>query len=92
MPVLLIVGPTPALFVASTLEITQGVSEYEWLGGLLGEPLEMIRGKHTGLPLPHQGLGIAFLMIISSSREWNEDCRLARRRDLRHGARSRTAN
>jgi UbiD family decarboxylase len=52
MPVALIVGPTPALFVASTLEITQGVSEYEWLGGLFGEPLEMVRGKYTGLPIP----------------------------------------
>src|SRR5918998_138835 len=52
MPVALIVGPTPALFVASSLEIAYGMSEYEWLGGLFGEPLEMIRGKHTGLPIP----------------------------------------
>jgi len=52
MPVVLIVGPTPSLFVASTLEIAPGLSEYEWLGGLFGEPLDMVRGKYTGLPIP----------------------------------------
>src|SRR5579875_1344334 len=52
MPVALIVWPTQALFVASSLEIAYGMSEYEWLGGLFGEPIEVIRGKYTGLPMP----------------------------------------
>jgi UbiD family decarboxylase len=52
MPVLAIVGMDPILFLASCLEIPLGVSEYEWAGAVKGEPVEIIRGRHTGLPLP----------------------------------------
>ena len=32
--------------------IPYGVSEMSWAGGVRGEPIEVVRGKHTGLPIP----------------------------------------
>ena len=52
MPVLAIVGMDPILFLASCLEVPLGVSEYEWAGAVKGGPVEIIRGRHTGLPMP----------------------------------------
>jgi 4-hydroxy-3-polyprenylbenzoate decarboxylase len=52
MPVVIVIGGDPVFFVASSLEIGVGVSEMEWVGGLRGEPIEAIRGKYTGLPIP----------------------------------------
>jgi 4-hydroxy-3-polyprenylbenzoate decarboxylase len=52
MPVLAVVGMDPILFLASCLEIPLGVSEYEWAGAVKGEPIEVIPGKYTGLPMP----------------------------------------
>ena len=52
MPVVLAVGGDPVFFVASSLEIGDGINEMEWIGGLRGEAVEVIRGKHTGLPIP----------------------------------------
>ena len=52
LPVVLVVGGDPVFFVASSLEIGVGVNEMEWVGGLRGEPIEAIKGKYTGLPIP----------------------------------------
>jgi 4-hydroxy-3-polyprenylbenzoate decarboxylase len=49
-----LVGMDPLIFVASALEMAPGISELEWVGGMRGEPLECIEGKHTGLPIPAQ--------------------------------------
>jgi len=51
-PVAMVVGSDPLLFLASCTEIPYGVSEYDWVGGLRGEPVPVIRGKVTGLPIP----------------------------------------
>ena len=52
MPVVVLVGLSPLQFVASALEIPHGVNEMEWVGGVVGSPVEMISGSHTGLPIP----------------------------------------
>ncbi len=51
-PILVVCGVDPLLFIASTLEVPQGVSEYDWAGGIRGEPYEVITEPVTGLPMP----------------------------------------
>ncbi|NIO70903.1 MAG: UbiD family decarboxylase [Anaerolineae bacterium] len=53
-PVAVVVGSDPLLFIASTLEVPYGMSEYAWAGGLRGRPFEVIKGPVTGLPIPAQ--------------------------------------
>ena len=52
MPAVILVGLSPLQFVASALEIPNGVSELEWVGGVLGEPIKCIRGEVTGIAFP----------------------------------------
>lgn len=51
-PVAMVFGGDPLLFLASCTEVPFGVSEYEWVGGIRGEPVRIIRGPLTGLPIP----------------------------------------
>jgi len=51
-PVAMVVGGDPLLFIASSLELPVGMSEYEFAGSVRGEPYQVIRGKYTGLPIP----------------------------------------
>jgi len=51
-PVAVVIGGDPLLFIASTLEVPYGISEYEWAGALRGRPYQVIKGKYTGLPIP----------------------------------------
>jgi 4-hydroxy-3-polyprenylbenzoate decarboxylase len=52
MPVAIVVGGDPLLFLMTCTEIPYGVSEYEIAGGLRGKPYKVIKGKITGLPIP----------------------------------------
>ncbi len=52
MPVIVVPGMDPLLFIASCLEMAPGVDELAWVGGMRGRPLECLRGAHTGLPIP----------------------------------------
>ncbi len=45
-------GQDPLLYLSGGIELPWGVSEYEWVGGLLGTPVEVIEGEYTGLPVP----------------------------------------
>jgi 4-hydroxy-3-polyprenylbenzoate decarboxylase len=54
-PLAIVVGMDPLLFLGSTLEVPQGVSEYAWIGGIRGEPYPVVRGQVTGLPIPARG-------------------------------------
>ena len=45
-------GHDPLLFVAASAKLPWGVSEYEYAGGMKGEPIEVIPGPVTGLPIP----------------------------------------
>jgi 4-hydroxy-3-polyprenylbenzoate decarboxylase len=54
-PIVVLVGHDPLLFMAACAEgILFGESELAWVGGVRGEPLEVIRGEVTGLPIPAQ--------------------------------------
>jgi 4-hydroxy-3-polyprenylbenzoate decarboxylase len=45
-------GQDPLLFLAGSIEVPFGQSEYDWAGAVRGAPVEVIRGEETGLPLP----------------------------------------
>ncbi|MBM3485717.1 MAG: UbiD family decarboxylase [Alphaproteobacteria bacterium] len=51
-PVAVICGMHPALFMVAGLEMPYGKNEYDLAGGLLGEPVEIVNGPVTGLPIP----------------------------------------
>ena len=52
MPVAIAIGVDPALYCASSQPMVGwGVSEYDFAGGIKGEPIEVIEGV-TGLPIP----------------------------------------
>lgn len=52
MPTLIVVGGDPMTFLMSCSEVPPGICEYEVVGGMRGEPVKVIKGKHTGLPFP----------------------------------------
>ena len=51
-PVAMAFGQHPLLFIASSQAVPFGVNEYDWTGGLLGQPLDVIEGPLTGLHFP----------------------------------------
>ncbi|WP_425087035.1 UbiD family decarboxylase [Stappia sp.] len=52
MPVAIVVGGDPLTFLLSGIEAPAEISEYDIAGGMRGRPLELVRGRHTGLPFP----------------------------------------
>ena len=52
MPVVFLYGGDPLLPVMGGTEVAWGVSEYDYAGGFRGEPVEVIEGEYTGLPIP----------------------------------------
>ena len=52
MPIAMSFGHDPAIFMAGSLEIPWGMSEYDWVGGVQRQPVEVIEGPVTGLPIP----------------------------------------
>lgn len=51
-PVAVCVGQDPLLFLASGNEVAYGLSEYDYAGGFKGEPIDVVKGEYTGLPIP----------------------------------------
>src|SRR3984893_3787563 len=51
-PIAVVCGMHPALFMVAGIEIPYGKNEYDAAGRLLGEPVEVILGPKTGLPIP----------------------------------------
>ncbi|MBI2954857.1 MAG: UbiD family decarboxylase [Chloroflexi bacterium] len=51
-PVVVVTGADPALYLAACAETPYGLSELDWAGGVKGAPMEVIRGRVTGLPIP----------------------------------------
>jgi 4-hydroxy-3-polyprenylbenzoate decarboxylase len=52
MPVALSLGHDPLLFMASAFEVPYGLSEYDFAGGLKGEPIDVVKLAQTGLQVP----------------------------------------
>jgi len=51
-PIAVCIGVQPAVLMGGFLSLPWGVSEYAWAGGLMGQPVETVRGELTGLPIP----------------------------------------
>src|SRR5919205_1050818 len=52
MPVAMVLGGDPLCFFYGGLEAPYGVFEIDVVGGLRGKPMQMVKGKITGLPFP----------------------------------------
>lgn len=52
MPVAIAIGMDPTLWFSSCSRLSYGASEYNYAGGIKGEPIEVINGEVTGLPIP----------------------------------------
>jgi 4-hydroxy-3-polyprenylbenzoate decarboxylase len=51
-PIAVVNGQDPALFVAGFEYLPAGYSEYDFAGAIKGQPIEVLPGPLTGLPLP----------------------------------------
>jgi len=51
-PVVATFGQDPLTFMAANAKVPWGTSELDYVGGLRGRPLEVIKGPVTGLPIP----------------------------------------
>lgn len=68
LPAVVLCGMDPLLFVASCLEMPPGTNELEWAGGMRGRPVECIRGRSTGLPIPARS-EVALEGVLHPDRE-----------------------
>jgi len=51
-PIAICFGADPLLLIPAGTEVEYGLSEYDYAGGIRGEPIEVIEGSVTGLPFP----------------------------------------
>lgn len=51
-PVAMVFGQHPLLFIAASQSVPFNVNEYEWAGGILGQPIELVQAPLTGLRIP----------------------------------------
>ncbi|MGH7854387.1 MAG: UbiD family decarboxylase [Candidatus Binatia bacterium] len=51
-PVAMAFGQHPLLYIAASQAVPFGVNEYDWAGGLIGQPIDVIEGPVTGLHFP----------------------------------------
>ena len=52
MPIVVVAGGDPMIFLSACSELPPGVCEFDVVGGMRGEALKVVKGKHTGLPFP----------------------------------------
>lgn len=51
-PVAIIVGADPITYLSAGYTFSDDVPEFDWCGGILGRPHELIEGEVTGMPFP----------------------------------------
>ena len=51
-PIAVSFGHHPINFVVASTDVPNRVNEYDYAGGILGKPLQVIHGPLTGLPIP----------------------------------------
>ncbi|MGZ8485834.1 MAG: UbiD family decarboxylase, partial [Candidatus Binatia bacterium] len=51
-PVVMSFGHHPILFLAGCTDVPNKMSEFDYAGGVIGEPIQLARGPLTGLPIP----------------------------------------
>ncbi len=49
-PVAIVVGVDPVTYLAAAYTMPDAVPEYEWAGGVMDRPMELVHGEVTGLP------------------------------------------
>lgn len=54
-PVVMVYGNDPLTFVISSQEIPENVPEFNFVGAIRNEPVPVVLGKITGLPIPARG-------------------------------------
>lgn len=52
MPIAWIIGAEPVVYMAATANLTYGIDELDFAGGLAGEPIELVRAKTCDLLVP----------------------------------------
>src|ERR1700753_1652560 len=51
-PIVIVNGQDPALFIAGFEYLPEGYSEFDFAGAIKGQPIDIIKGPVTGLPIP----------------------------------------
>jgi UbiD family decarboxylase len=51
-PVAIVIGCDPLGYLISGIEVPFGMCEYNYIGAILGEPVQVVQGEITGLPIP----------------------------------------
>lgn len=51
-PVAIVIGCDPLGYLISGIEVPFGMCEYNYIGSILGEPVQVVKGELTGLPIP----------------------------------------
>ncbi len=51
-PVCIVIGADPLGYLVSGIEVPFGMCEYDYIGAILGEPVAVLPGALTGLPIP----------------------------------------
>ena len=52
MPIAVALGADPVMFACSSAPFPYGESEYDYMGGIRGEPMQVTRGTTVDLPVP----------------------------------------
>ena len=52
LPVAICFGQDPLLFLTAAKQVPWGSSEYDYVGGIREQAIEVISGEYTGLPIP----------------------------------------
>lgn len=70
MPIALVFGYDPLLFLCSSTLFGRGIQEYEMVGALRGEPVALVEGKYSGLPVPaHAEVVVEGDLVINDLRK-----------------------
>lgn len=51
-PVCIVIGADPISYLISGIEVPYGLCEYDYIGAILREPVQVVKGELTGLPFP----------------------------------------
>src|SRR5215813_9316742 len=71
MPLVIVVGGDPLFFFMAGTEHPYGLCEYDIVGGMRRKPVELVRGKITGLPFPARA-EIVLEGFLNNSNRKNE--------------------
>jgi UbiD family decarboxylase len=68
-PIAFVVGGHPAILLAAASKAPWGFSEYELAGGLMGEPVELVKLDKTGLLVPAHSEFVIEGFVVPNLRE-----------------------